>query len=212
MDLSRPLSTVAPSLDGPVLEVLARTNRMLSGRQVHQLAGVGSEGGVRLVLVRLAKTGLVHVHDAGNSQLYTLNRRHLAADSVVRLADLRRVFLETLTSEFTDWTVPPLHASLFGSTARGDANLDSDVDILVVRPASLDELDPVWQQQTAELSDDILELTGNHTQLYDLDTVGLLEHVASSDPIVDEWRRDAITLSGPDFGAIVRQLSSSGAS
>jgi predicted nucleotidyltransferase len=212
MDLSRPMSTVAPSLDGPVLEVLARTSRMLSGRQVRELAGIGSEGGIRLVLARLVKTGLVHVHDAGNSQLYTLNRRHLAADSVIRLAYLRKIFLETVTADLAEWIAQPLHASIFGSTARGDGDLGSDVDILVVRPVGLDELDPVWQRQTAQLSDDILDLTGNHTQLYDVDMAGLLEHVASAEPIVDEWRRDAITLAGPDFGTIVRRLSSSNAS
>ena len=210
MDLSRPMSMVAPSLDGPVLEVLARTSRLLSGRQVHQLAGVGSEGGVRRVLVRLASTGLVHVHDAGNSQLYSLNRRHLAAESIVRLTDLREIFIEVLITTLAEWPAPPIHASLFGSTARGDGDIDSDVDILLVRPSGLDESDPEWHVQTAELPEYVMDLTGNHTQLYDIDVAGLAEHLTAEEPIVAEWRRDAITLFGPDLITTIRQLETGG--
>jgi Fe2+ or Zn2+ uptake regulation protein len=79
MDLRSPISTVVPSLEGPVLLVLARAEEGLSGRQIHKLAGSGSVAGVRLVLQRLAATGLVHVDDLGNSLLYRLNRKHLVA-------------------------------------------------------------------------------------------------------------------------------------
>ena len=57
MDLQSPISTVVPSLDGPVLQVLAQAEEGLSGRQIHKLAGSGSVAGVRLVLQRLAATG-----------------------------------------------------------------------------------------------------------------------------------------------------------
>jgi predicted nucleotidyltransferase len=183
---------------------------MLSGRQVHQLAGVGSEGGVRRVLVRLAGTGLVHVHDAGNSQLYSLNRRHLAAEPIIRLADMREIFIEALITTLSEWPVAPVHASLFGSTARRDGDVDSDVDILLVRPTGLDELDPDWQVQTAELPEYVMDLTGNHTQLYDIDLADLSEHVTADEPIVAEWRRDALTLFGPDLITTIRQLESGG--
>jgi hypothetical protein len=61
MDFSTPISTVVPSLDGPVLQVLARAGKPLSGRQVHALTGSGSVAGVRLVLQRLASTGLMRL-------------------------------------------------------------------------------------------------------------------------------------------------------
>lgn len=91
----------------------------LSGRQVHQLAGTGSEAGVRRVLTRLARTGLVLVHYAGNSLLYTpLNTSHLAAKAVSQLANLRTIFIGTVQLDIGSWSVPPIHASLFGSAAR----------------------------------------------------------------------------------------------
>lgn len=206
MDLGRPISTVIPSLDGAVLGVLARTTRLISGRQVHRLAGTGSEAGVRLVLNRLSKTGLVHVHDAGNSLLYSLNRRHLAADAVLQLADLRQRFIAMLSEEIEKWAVQPMHASLFGSAARGDGTVESDVDLLLVRSDSQDELDMQWQEQLAMLAELIDARTGNRAQMYDVSAGGLRKHVSTGEPIVDEWRRDAITLTGLDFRALVREV------
>jgi hypothetical protein len=60
-----------------VLAVLAHTRRPLTGRQVHQLAGAGSESGVRKVLARLTAQGLVHVSEAGQAKLYVANREHV---------------------------------------------------------------------------------------------------------------------------------------
>lgn len=207
MDLGRPINTVIPSLDGAVLEVLAHTTRLISGRQVHQLAGTGSEAGVRLVLNRLSRTGLVHVHDAGNSLLYSLNRRHLAAEVVIRLADLRTAFIAMLSEEIDRWAVKPLHASLFGSAARGDGTTESDVDLLLVRTDAQDELDMRWQEQLAMLAELILARTGNRAQMYDLSAGGLRKHLSTGEPIVDEWRRDAVTLFGPDFTKFLRQIA-----
>lgn len=207
MDLGRPISTVIPSLDGAVLGVLARTARLISGRQVHRLAGTGSEAGVRLVLNRLSKTGLVHVHDAGNSLLYSLNRRHLAADAVLQLADLRQRFIAMLSEEIGRWALQPLHASLFGSAARGDGTVESDVDLLLVRSDSQDELDMRWQEQLLMLAELIDARTGNRAQMYDLSAGGLRKHVSTGEPIVDEWRRDAITLIGFDFPALLREIA-----
>ena len=130
MDLRSPISTVVPSLDGPVLQVLARSEEGLSGRQIHKLAGSGSVAGVRLVLQRLAATGLVHVDDLGNSLLYRLNRKHLVAPAVEFLADLRSTLISRLADELSSWRIPPVHASVYGAVARGDdGDLDTDVEL-----------------------------------------------------------------------------------
>lgn len=208
MDLTRPISTVVPSLDGPVLEVLVHTTRMLSGRQIHSLAGVGSEAGVRNVLGRLTQTGLVHVHDAGNSLLYTLNRNHLAAPAVELLVDLRGAFISALSAEIATWSVPPVHASLFGSTARGDGDSDSDIDLLVIRPKDVGSEESRWEAQTGGLTEKALDLTGNRVQWYELDSDELGAHLAADEPIIDEWRRDGITLFGVAITTLLREVAS----
>jgi predicted nucleotidyltransferase len=192
MDFGRPIGTVVPSLDGAVLEVLAGTDRGLSGRQVHSLAGVGSVAGVRLVLQRLASTGLVQVTEAGNSLLYTLNRKHLAAQAVELLAGLRTTFVESLRAELSTWTIPPVHVSLYGAAARGDGDLDSDVDLLLIRPDEVAADNRLWERQAADLLHTIVDMTGNPAQLHELTPAELTAQPNLHHP-------EAVTLHGPDL-------------
>ena len=90
MDLGRPLTVVAPTVDADVLAVLASAEADFTGRQVHQVAGRHSEKGVRNCLHRLVGQGVVTARRAGKADLYSLNRHHLAAPYIVALAGLRR--------------------------------------------------------------------------------------------------------------------------
>jgi predicted nucleotidyltransferase len=200
VDLSRPISTAIPSLDGPVLQVLAAADRELSGRQIHSLAGSGSVAGVRLVLQRLATTGLVHVHESGNSLLYSLNRKHLAAQAVEMLADLRTTFAANLAAEFATWTIAPLHASLFGAIARAEGDLDSDVDVLLVRPDEVAPDNLLWVEQTTRLLEAIVAQTGNPANLYDLTHTEL----TTATPTPQTWPDPTIPLTGPPLAALLR--------
>ncbi|TDO55009.1 hypothetical protein EV643_101803 [Kribbella sp. VKM Ac-2527] len=199
MDFGRPIGTVVPSLDGAVLEVLAGTDRGLSGRQVHSLAGAGSVAGVRLVLQRLASTGLVQVTESGNSLLYTLNRKHLAAQAVELLAGLRTTFVESLRAELSTWTIPPVHVSLYGAAARGDGDLDSDVDLLLIRPDEVAADNRLWERQAADLLHTIVDMTGNPAQLHELTPAELTAQPNLHHP-------EAITLHGPDLQTLQTAL------
>src|SRR5205823_11543424 len=70
LNVSSPISSIIPSLDGAVLGALAGTTRPLNLSTVHELAGRGSLSGVRRVLLRLVKTGIVSDVPGG----YILNR------------------------------------------------------------------------------------------------------------------------------------------
>jgi predicted nucleotidyltransferase len=163
---------------------------------VHQLAGAGSESGVRKVLARLGAHGLVHVSEAGQARLYTANREHLAWPAVEILCSLRLTLLDRLREQIGSWQVPPRAAALFGSAARGDGGLDSDIDVLLVRPDGVGEADEVWREQVDALRDRVESWTGNRCQLYEVDVPGLHQHLEHEEPIVAEWRRDALSLSG----------------
>ncbi|MEV6287944.1 nucleotidyltransferase domain-containing protein [Kribbella sp. NPDC051770] len=206
MDFGRPIGTVVPSLDGAVLQVLAGADRGLSGRQVHGLAGVGSVAGVRLVLQRLTSTGLVHVAEAGNSLLYTLNRKHLAAQAVELLSGLRTTFVTSLRAELATWTLPPVHAGLYGAAARGDGDLDSDVDVLLIRPDDVAADNDLWEQQAASLLRTVVDMTGNAAQFYELDLTELTVHVTGNEPIVDRWCDESVTVFGPDLTTVLSRL------
>jgi len=198
VNLSRPIEAVVPTLDGPVLQALAGTTAPVTGRQVHRMAGAGSEAGVRKVLGRLVEQGLVHVSEAGASLLYVANRDHVAWPAVESLATLRRLLFDRITAAITDWEIKPLHASMFGSTARGDGDTRSDIDLFVIRPARTAEDSEPWASQIDPLRDAVANWTGNPCQVFQLDMNRLAEHAAVSDRLLDEWRRDAITLYGDE--------------
>ncbi|MQA35979.1 nucleotidyltransferase domain-containing protein [Modestobacter roseus] len=205
MDLSAPYRAVVPSLDGPVLRVLASTTRPLSGLEVHRLAGVGSDNGVRKVLARLAGHGLVSVSEAGPSLLYVANRHHLAWPAVQALVDMRQRLVDRMTMLITSWEVAPVLVGLYGSAARGDGNTESDIDLLVVRPEHVaDEVggapNPVgnrWTAQVDDLREQIWSMTGNRAHVLEMSTRAFDEVVRSDEPIVHEWRDDLVVLAGP---------------
>jgi len=196
MDVARPYSAVAPTVEGDVLVVLAGTTHPLTGRQVARLARPGSVSGVAKALDRLGDQGLVTRLEAPPAALYTLNRQHVAAPVAEALAGLRSAFLSRLRDAFSTWKLQPVHASLFGSAARGDGAPDSDVDLFVVRPAAIDGENPMWSDQLAELSDLVFVSTGNRAGIIDFAERDVEQMLDESPPILDELRRDAIDLAG----------------
>ena len=162
------------------------------------MAGTGSEAGVRKVLGRLVEQGLVHVSEAGASLLYVANRDHVAWPAVESLATLRRLLFDRIGAAITGWEIKPLHASVFGSTARGDGDTRSDIDLFVIRPARTAEDSEPWASQIYSLRAAVANWTGNPCQVLQLDMNRLAEHAVVSDRLLDEWRRDAITLYGDE--------------
>ncbi|WP_344148314.1 nucleotidyltransferase domain-containing protein [Kribbella yunnanensis] len=203
--MSNPVSTVLTSLEGAVLQVLARTTAPLTGSKVHQLAAVGSETGTRKVLRRLATTGLVSATEVGAAVQYTLNRDHLAAHAVMELVSLRQRLFDSISAAIETWQVKPDHASVFGSAARGDGDVDSDIDLLIIHGFGED---PTQERldQVDDLADQVYRWSGNHLQAYTLDRPGFLQHIRADEPIVKDWRRDAVTVYGADFRTFMNAL------
>jgi hypothetical protein len=206
MDLSHPIRGIIPTLDAPVLEVLAGTTRGLSGREVQRLAGTGSVRGVQLVLARLVAQGLVSAEEHASATLYEANRSHLAWPSVEALVGLRRHLLDRIRAAATGWTIAPLHVSLFGSAARREGDAASDIDLLIVRPDALAEGDEVWEAQIDALRDGVLAWTGNRCQAFEIDRSRLGAHLAAGDPLVGNWLRDGVLLAGESLRSLIDDL------
>jgi predicted nucleotidyltransferase len=207
VDIKHPIHAVVPTLDGPVLEVLARTTRPLTGREVHRLARRGSPNGIRLALARLAEQGVVYAEQRSTAVYYTANRDHLAWPAVETLTSLRRTLLERLRAELESWQPAAIHASLFGSAARGDGDAASDIDLLLVRPDEVAEDESPWAEQVDRLRHHVSIWTGNRCQAFQLDRQRLAEHVRANDPLIESWLRDAIPLAGSDLRNTVRHLA-----
>ena len=138
----------------------------------------------------------MRAEEAGSAYLYTLNRDHLAAPAIEVLARIRSELERRLRSLIASWSVAPVNVSMFGSAARGDGDTRSDIDILVVRPRGVAAGDPRWSAQLQELSDQVYGWTGNRVGLSEVSQEDV-RRLRREPVIVDELRRDAITIAGP---------------
>ncbi|MFE6617002.1 nucleotidyltransferase domain-containing protein [Amycolatopsis sp. NPDC057786] len=193
MDLSRPLMTVTPTLDGDVLAVLADHDGIFTTGQLHRLLVRHSEEGIRKVLRRLVKQGVVVSGRVGNAFTYRLNRDHLAAEHIIGLAQIRRTLLERIEDRLESWEVPPVYAAVFGSVARGEMTEDSDLDLLLIRPDDAD--DDRWEAQVHELAAEVTRWTGNDTRPLEFTEAELAER-ACDEVVLRDVARDGLTVAG----------------
>jgi predicted nucleotidyltransferase len=154
-------------------------------------------------LHRLTEQGLVRRVELNRALLFSLNREHLAAPAVIALAGLRSELVARLRREIAAWEPEPIHASLFGSAARGDGDPSSDVDVFVVRPAAVVEHDRRWQEQTDALAEKVESWTGNRASILEIAEGELPRLRAERPAIVEDLSCDAITLAGPPAGPLL---------
>jgi predicted nucleotidyltransferase len=109
-----------------------------------------------------------------------------------------------LTEVITSWSIPPTHVSLFGSVARGNATTSSDIDLLIVRPTTVFYDDEAWRSQLTGLTEEALLWTGQAIAWLELSDKELTQAVATTEPIVTEWRRDGVLLVGRELDDLLR--------
>ena len=191
MDLGSPVLDVAPAVRGALLQALARLEQPVTRRQLAAAAGV-APGHASAVIEELIQAGLVSQTIAGRSSMVILNRSHLAAGPVLALAGLRGELIRRLRQRLSAWS----HlrgAWLFGSVARGDADSDSDVDLLIVAD-HLQSTD--LHERLAQLHADVRSWTGNDLQLVEHSAASWRKLVRSKNPLVEQIRLDGIALTG----------------
>ena len=186
MDVSMPITTVVPSLDGPVLAALAATAGPMGLGAVHARAGRGSKSGIRSVLLRMVGEGLVLEVPGG----YVLNRDHLAAPAVELLASLHGELTNRIRGAVEAWPVHPVLVGLFGSTARRDGDANSDIDVLVISD------DPDLDECVDELAEQIRRWTGNQAQVIGRIPKEIARLRRAKEPILAEWTRDLVVIAG----------------
>lgn len=194
MDFQRPLSVVAPTLDGDVLGVLAGAEEEFTGRRIHRVLERGSEQGVRKAADRLVEQGIVTRRQAGQAKLYSLNRSHLAAPYVEGLTTLRAELIDRLRESVAGWERQPTVMFLFGSVARGEAGTKSDLDLFVVRPVFVKGARPEWQAQIAALENEATVWTGNEARIVEYRRQDLGDPAVRR--VASEVLKDGVAIAG----------------
>jgi predicted transcriptional regulator len=187
------LSTVTPTLDGDVLAVLANNDATFTTGQLHRVLKRRSEEGIRKVLQRLAKQGIVRAERVGQAFAYRLNRDHLAAGYIIGFAQLPKTFLKRIEDHLQSWDVSPVYAAVFGSAARGSMTVDSDVDLLLIRPDDIDH--DLWETQVNDLVTEVTRWVGNDTRPLEFTVAEVVAH-GRDEPVLGDVLREGLTVAG----------------
>lgn len=196
MDLNRPLGVITPTIDAEVLSVLAGARATFTGRQVQQVMGSHTQKAVWSALQRLCKQGVVLKEQKGSAGIYSLNRDHLASPYILGLANIKNELLERMTKVITGWEIKPVFAAIFGSAARGEMRLDSDIDIFIVRPDKVNADDEVWVSFQIALADSVTKWTGNDARIFELNEREVANGLAAEEQVLTDIRDQAIVLLG----------------
>jgi predicted nucleotidyltransferase len=196
MDLNKPLGVITPTVDAEVLAVLAGANETFTGVRVHQIIGSSTQKTVWTALQRLSDQGIVLKVQKGSAGLYSLNRDHLAAPYILGLANLKGELLKRMTKAITHWEIKPVFAAVFGSAARGEMRLDSDIDIFIVRPDKVDADDDLWVSLHAELSDSMTKWTGNDARIFEMSESEVARGLAANERVLSDIREQGLRLLG----------------
>ena len=193
MLFGEPFGGVIPGVRGAVLGVLLRTDAPLTGRQVHALVSDDySLWTVQGALKTLTQLGLVNTQTIGRAGVHTVNEDHVSVAPLRALLDPIAVLTDTVRDVVGDEVQTVV---LFGSIARGEAKINSDVDLAVIAP-------PEWDRRT-DLEDAVRTRLGNACDVL----VFTLEDFSRLSDTGEPVGREILTDGVPLVGSIPRMTS-----
>jgi predicted nucleotidyltransferase len=193
MLFSEPFGGVIPGARGAVLAALLRTDAPLTGRQIHALVSHDySLWTVQEALKALSQLGLVNTQTIGRAGVHTINEDHISVAPLRVLLDPISALTDTVR-EAVGHDVKTV--ILFGSIARGEANIHSDVDLAVIAPAR-------WDGRT-DLEDAVRTRLGNNCDVLVFTSVDFTRLSRTGEPVV----REILTNGVPLIGSIPRMKS-----
>lgn len=195
MDFVRPIEAIVLGAQGRVLAVLAETTAELNLRTIAQLAGISQAQASRL-LPDLVALGVVERREVPPASLFRLVPENVASQALLALAHATDTVLDELGRIAAALPCPPVSVIVFGSFARREAVADSDIDIVVVRPAEVDEDDDAWSASLETWRRDVRRLTGNPVEVLEVSADEAAAKLAGRSQVWVDIRRDGRVVHG----------------
>lgn len=195
MDFMRPIEAIVLGAQGRVLAVLAETTAELNLRTIAQLAGISQAQASRL-LPDLVALGVVERREVPPASLFRLVPENVASQALLALAHATDTVLDELGRIAAALPCPPVSVIVFGSFARREAVADSDIDIVVVRPAEVDEDDDAWSASLETWRRHVRRLTGNPVEVLEVSADETAAKLAGRSQVWVDIRRDGRVVHG----------------
>jgi predicted nucleotidyltransferase len=185
MLFGKPFGGVIPGVRGAVLASLLHTDVPLTGRQIYALVSEDySLWTVQEALKALTQIGLVNTQTIGRAGVHTINEDHVSVAPLRALLDPITALTDTVREAVGDEVKTVI---LFGSIARGEPHIKSDVDLAVIAPTG-------WDGRT-ELEDAVRARLGNDCDVL-VFTPEDFTHQGPHEPVVREILTEGVALIG----------------
>jgi len=195
VDFVRPIEAIVPGAQGRVLAVLAETTAELNLRTIAQLAGISQAQASRL-LPDLVVLGVVERREVPPASLFRLVPEHVASQALLALARSTDTVLAEMGRLAGALPHPPVSLIVFGSFARREAEAGSDIDVVMVRPAEIDEDDDDWSASVEAWRSDVRRLTGNPVEILEVSADEAATKLAGRGQVWADIRRDGRVVHG----------------
>ena len=199
MDFTHPVESVIPGAQGRVLAVMAETTAELNLRTIAQLSEVSVAQASR-ILPPLVESGLVERRDVPPSSLFRLAREHVAAGPLLVLSRARDVVITEMGIAAGALPMTPESVVVFGSFARGKADAQSDIDVVLVRPAGIDDSDEMWADSVEQWRNRIRQVSGNRIEVLEVGEEEVPRRLRSGQPAWIDIRREGVVVFGRPLG------------
>ncbi len=194
MNFRKPIEEVIPGAQGKLLNVFAHTSTNLSTSTAARLSGVSLAQASR-ILPELARLGILERTNVPPSITYCFIPDNLASKAISLLSQLREIAIDELRKLALAKVDPSVSLVLFGSFARGEADSESDIDVLLVHPDDSQEIEG-WSEGVEEWRHCAQLLTGNEVQLMAVNRSEIDRLLCSGRPVWLDILRDGIAISG----------------
>jgi hypothetical protein len=195
VDFVRPIEAIVPGAQGRVLAVLLETTAELNLRTIAQLAGISQAQASRL-LPDLVALGVVERREVPPASLFRLVPEHVASRALLALARSTSTVLDEMGRLAGALAHRPVSVIVFGSFARREAEPDSDIDVVVVRPAEVDEDDDAWSASIEGWRRDVRRLAGNPVEVLEVSAHEAASKLGGRSQVWADIRRDGHVVHG----------------
>ncbi|MDW3214765.1 MAG: nucleotidyltransferase domain-containing protein [Ilumatobacteraceae bacterium] len=195
MDFVHPVQAVIPGAQGRVLAVLAEATAEFNLRTLARVAGISVAQASR-VMPGLVELGLVARREVPPSSQFRLIRENVAAQAIVQLARSRDRALTQIADSATALAPSPVSVIVFGSFARGEADEQSDLDVIVVRPDEIADDDDAWAAAIEQWRNEARAITGNEVEVLEIARDQMPARLESGSTLWRDVVRDGVVIHG----------------
>ena len=133
----------------------------------------------------MTQLGLVNTQTIGRASIHTVNEDHVAVAPLRTLLDPVAALTDTVREAIGDDVDTVI---LFGSIARGEAHIKSDIDLAVIAPAG-------WEGRT-DLEDAVRTRLGNECDVLVFTPEDFTGLPGIDEPVVQEILAEGVALIG----------------